>query len=530
MKRWTVYLLAGLLSLLAFGFAQAPKAGGTLVMASQSEPDLWDPQRVTSALAFQMQLLMYDTLVVLDFDVATIQSHVATAWTVSPDGLTYTFTLRDDVKFHGGRAMTAEDWVWTFDRLLNATPPSPSAWRMGQVASITAPDATTLVIELVEPNSELLLQLTMPFLAVLDSEKVEALGERYGIEGGGGTGPFTFVRWNPGQELVMERNPDYTWGPSIHENTGPAYIERIVRRQIPELTTYLFELELGNVDLALGLPPTEVDRLASTPGVQVVEVAPRPSVEFLAFKITRPLMADVRVRRALQYAIDRQELAETVWFGQANVPTGILLPTTPGYSVAAEALWPFDDAQRARALLDEAGWVPGPDGIRVKDGERLVIELLIANSALNQELSAFLQQMWRDVGVATNIQIPDLSAFWGISRTEVYDVLFLNYGFSSGVDILGTYFRSVNIPAPNRMMWNDPRTDELLDIATKAVDEATKIAALQEVQEIVAEAGIYLPVVSVRSFLGASAEVRDLRANGQYLLSLGKLLDTWLDD
>ena len=530
MRRLVAVLLVLVLAMSGLAVAQEPRAGGTLVMASQSEPDLWDPQRVTSALAFQMQKLMYDSLLILDFDVATIQPHIATDWTVSEDGLTYTFELRDDVSFHSGRSMSADDWVWTFDRLLNASPPSPSAWRLGTVAAITAPSPTTLVIELEEPNSELLLQLTMPFLAVLDQEKVQALGDGYGIDGGGGTGPFRFVRWNPGQELVLERNPDYTWGPAIHENTGPAHIERVVRRQIPELTTYLFELELGNVDLALGLPPTEIDRLDALRDVQVIEVAPRPSVEFLAFKTTRPITSDERVRRALSYAIDRQELADTVWFGQAFPPSGIVMPTTPGYSVDAETLWPFDDAERARELLDEAGWVPGSDGIRVRDGERLVIELLIANSALNQELSAFLQQMWRDVGVATNIQIPELSAFWGISRTETYDVLFLNYGFSSAVDILGTYFSSANIPAPNRMMWDDPRTDELLDLAIRAVDEDAKHAALREVQEIVAQAGIYLPVVTVRSYLGASPEVRGLRAHGQYLLSLSKLLDTWMDE
>lgn len=530
MKRAFALLIVLLMAIVPLAFAQTPRSGGTLVMASQSEPDLWDPQRVTSALAFQMQTLMYDTLLVLDFDVATIRPHLATDYSISEDGLTYTFTLRDDVEFHSGRAATADDWVWTFERMLNLEPASPSAWRLGNVTSITAPDATTLVIELAEPYSELLLQLTMPFLGLLDREKVEEYGDAYGIEAAGGTGPFKFVRWNPGEELVLERNDAYTWGPEIHDNQGPAYVERIVRRQIPELTTFLFELELGNVDVALGLPPTEVDRLGALPDVQLVEVAPRPSVEFLGFKTSRPLMADPMVRRALAYAVDRQELADTVWFGQANVPTGILLPTTPGYSEAAEDLWPFDDADRARELLDEAGWIPGSDGIRVKDGQRLTIELLISNSSLNQELSAFLQQMWRDVGVETNIQIPELSAFWGITRTETYDIFFLNYGFSSAIDILGTYFSSANIPAPNRMTWNDPRTDELLDIASRATDDDVKFEAVREIQEIVAEAGIYLPIVNVRQFLGASAEVRDLRANGQYLLSFGKLLDVWLDE
>lgn len=530
MKTKASMLFFVLFVMLGTSLAQTPRVGGTLVMASQSEPDLWDPQFATSAMSFPMQFLMYDTLVVLDFDVATIRPHIAKSWEISDDGLTYTFTLRDDVKFHSGRPMTASDWVWTFERLRNSNPPSPNAWRIGDVADISAPDDVTLVIQLEEPYSELLLQLTMAFLGVLDHEKVAELGDSYGIDGGGGTGPFKFVSWNPGEALILERNPDYTWGPDIHDNQGPAYIERIERRKIPEQTTYLFELELGNVDVALGLPPTEVDRIGNVRGLQLVEVAPRPSLEYLGYKTVRPLMQDVRVRRALSYAIDRQELAETVWAGQAVAPTGLVLPNIPGYSVAAEELWPFDNAQRARELLDEAGWIPGQDGIRVKDGQRLEVVFLLPGGTTSQELSAFIQQMWRDVGVETNIQLPDLTAFWGISRTDDYDVHFLNYGYLSAVDLIGTYFLSENMPAPNRTGWDDPRTDELIELALTSVIESEKIEALQEVQEIIAEAGNFLPLVTVQTYLGVSERVQNLRVSGHYLMSFSKLLDTWIGE
>lgn len=528
MKKNAFTLLLGLLLLLSTAVAQTPQVGGTLVLGAQAEPDLWDPQFATSAMSFPIQFLMYDTLVVLDFDVATIRPHIAVSWDISTDGLTYTFALRDDVRFHSGRQMTARDWVFTFDRLLNSSPPSPNAWRVGEVADISAPDDLTLVIRLERPYSELLLQLSMAFLSVLDQEKVEALGDSYGIDGGGGTGPFKFVSWDPGEALVLERNPDYTWGPDIHQNQGPAYIERIVRRKIPEQTTYLFELELGNVDVALGLPPTEVERLGNVRGIQLVEVAPRPSLNYLAYKTVRPLMQDERVRRALSYAIDRQELADTVWSGQAVAPTGLVLPNIPGYSEAAEDLWPFDNVERARELLDEAGWVPGPDGIRVKDGQRLEVVFLLPGGTIAQELSAFIQQMWRDVGVATTIQLPDLTAFWGISRTDDYDVLYLDYGYLSALDIIGTYFRSENRPAPNRTGWNDPRTDELIDFAVVSVNEGEKLAALQELQVIVAESGVFLPLVNIQSYLGVSERVHNFRVSGHYLMSFSKLLDTWI--
>lgn len=527
--RMTRTILTSLLlaATLAIASAQEPQTGGNITFAFPTEPDLWAPHRVTAAQSVQFMNLLYDTLLIMDFDVATIHPHIAQEWSVSDDGLTYTFNLRDDVYFHSGRHMTAADWVWTFERLADTSHASPQTWRLGPVAGFEAPDDYTFVINMAEPYSELPGQLTMSFLAVLDHEAIERYGDDYGIVWAGGTGPFKWERWDPGEELVLVRNDAYTWGPAIHENTGPAYLDSVTRRVIPEQTTMLFELELGNIDAIINVAHSEIARLEGLSDINIVQVTPLPSVDFIALKTSRPLMGEVAVRRAISYAIDRAELAETVWFGLATPTEGLLLPTTPGF--AADADWAFDDPEAARALLDEAGWVPGSDGIRVKDGQRLQITFLLIASAVNEQIALSIRSHLAAVGIDVNINLMDGSLFWGESRNESYDILRLDYGFNSGLDILDNYFHSRNLPAPNRQGWNDPRTDELLELAAVEGDDDVKNQYLAEVQHIVADNALWLPLVNVQQYYAIRSNVHDARPHGQYLLGFGKLLDAWTE-
>jgi len=529
-KLGSVVLMFAVVGILAGHVAaQTPRSGGTLIYAYPTEPDIWDPQRATAAQTLEILWLLYDTLTIMDWDASTVRPHIAKSWDISPDGLQYTFYLRDDVYFHSGRHMTAEDWVWTFQRLLNPEFASPVAWRLGPVESIEAPGPYTLVIRLREPYSELLTQLTFAFLGVLDREMVERYGDKYGIEYAGGTGPFKWVRWDPGERLVLERNEAYTWGPDIHQNRGPAYLAGLERRVIPERTTMLFQLELGQLDL-VELTSDEIPRYENHPRINLVEVAPRPSVEFFGLKTTRPLLQDVRVRRAVSHAINRAEFAETIFYGRALEAKGFVLPETPGYSRRAEELWAYYDPDRARALLDEAGWIPGPDGIRRKDGQPLRLVFLAIATTQNEELALLLQSQLREVGIDLELRLVDGSAFWGMTREDTYDIYYLNYGYTSVFDILNLYFHSRNRPSPNRHGWADPRTDALLDLALRTVDEETRLAYLMEVQDILAENAVWVPLVHLRAFRATSSRVQNLRMHGQYLMSMSKLLDTWLSE
>lgn len=510
--------------------AQAQREGGELIFGNPTDPDFWDPHRVTAAQSLEILWLLYDTLTIMDWDAATVTPHIATSWDISDDGKTYTFHLRDDVYFHSGRHMTADDWVWTFvDRLLNPDFDGLHGWRLGDVKDIRAEGPYTLVIELHEPYSELLTQLTFAFLGVLDREAVEQYGDRYGVQYAGGTGPFKWVSWEPGEELVLARNEAYTWGPDIHDNTGPAYLSGIRRRVIPEKTTLYFELELGTIDVVMSVDAAEIDEVAAKPGLKLVELAPRPSVDFFGFKSTRPLMSDLRVRRAVSHAIDRQEIVEAIFYGYALEPTGFVLPSTPGYSTNAENLWAYYDPDAARQLLDEAGWRVGSDGIRTKDGQRLRLVYLATLTPLNEELALVLQAQLRDVGIDLELQLVDGNAFWGLSTQDIFDIYRLDYGYTTVHDILNNYFHSSRMPSPNRGGFVSERLDWLLDTALVETDEDLRISYLQEAQDILAENAVWVPFAHVQAFRAAGEHVHNLRMHGQYLMSMSKLLDTWVD-
>lgn len=526
LKRFAQLLIIALMAFGTIGSAQ-PRDGGTITFAFPTDPDSWSPLVVTAAQSVQFLHLLYDTMVVMDYDVATIKPLIAESWDISDDGLQYTFHLRDDVKFHSGRTATADDWVYSFGRLLEENSISPHGWRLGPVESIEAADDFTLVITLEEPYSELITQLTLPFLSLLDREVVEEYGEDYGIVFGGGTGPFMWDRWDPGEQLSLKRNPDYTWGPDIHENTGPAHVERVVRRVIPEQTTMMFDIELGNIDVLINAPHSEIDRLEMIPEITIVPVNPLPSIDFISLKASRDYLDDANVRRAISYAIDRQELADTVWFGLAAPAEGVILPTTPGFAENAD--WAFDDPEAAVALLEESGWELGSDGIRVKDGNRLEITFLLIATPTNEQLALAMRQHLAEVGIDMKVNLMDGGLFWGESTNETFDILRLDYGFNSALDILDNYFHSSNMPSPNRHGFPSARIDELLDAASVSVDEDEKNAMLEEVQEIVAAEGIFLPLVNVQQQYAVYEGVHNINPHGQYLLGFGKLLDAWTE-
>lgn len=533
MRFKTIVAVLALVALLSMGvsvLAQTPQRGGELIVGNPTDPDFWDPHRVTAAQSLEILWLLYDTLTIMDWDAATVQPHIATSWDISEDGTTYTFHLRDDVYFHSGRHMTADDWVWTYnERLLDPNSGSLHGWRLGDVKRIEAVDTYTLEIELNEPFSELLVQLTFAFLGVVDREMVQQHGANYGITYAGGTGPFKWGSWEPGEELVLLRNDAYTWGPAIHDNPGPVHIDAFRRRVIPEKTTMYFELELGTIDVVLSVDAGELDHLMATPGIKMVEIAPRPSVEFFGFKTTRPLMKDLAVRRAVSHAIDRQELVEAIYYGWAVEPKGFVLPDTPGYSKNAENLWAYYDPVEARRLLDEAGWAVGSDGIRVKDGQRLRLTLLLTLTALNEEMALVLQAQLRDVGIDLEINLADGNAFWGLTTQDIFDIYMLNYGYTTVHDILNNYFHSGNMPSPNRQGFVSDRIDSLLEMSLVETDEELRFSYLQEVQDILAENAVWVPFAHLRSFRATGEHVHGFRLHGQYLMSMSKLLDVWVE-
>ena len=486
----------------------------------QTTLDILDPHRTVSESAGQPMHFMYDTLVVTDFDLATVKPHLATDWEVSEDGLVYTFNIRDDVKFHSGRPMTAEDVVWSFERWFCEEINSPSADRAGRVKEVRLIDDYTMEIEMEAPHAMLLIFLAQFEASILDREMVEEYGDDFGSAMTGGTGPYKFVEWIHRERIVMEKNPDYTWGPPIFDNQGPAHLDRIEYIKIPEPATLAMELEAGDIDIVWRVPVDHVAAFQDNPNLTTNRVEPFPYMRYIGFKIVRPFADDIIIRTALNHAVDKVAIADAVYYGVDTPIWNIMPPGVPDYWEGAEDLWPKYDPDRGNEILDEAGYMPGDEGYRYKDGERIELEFIHFDSAPTPEMAMYVQSFAREVGIHIESVPHPTASFWPVSREDTYEMFHMNTPVVSTLETAGRYFHTRGMPAPNRVSWSDDYTDEIIDKgrAARTMDEAYPYA--KELQRIVAENVLWIPLLQQNAHFSHRHWVEGVKAHGQYGVTL----------
>ena len=229
----------------------------------------YDAQRTTWGPTSDIVNMFQDTLVALDWDGQTPIPYLAKSWTISEDGKTYTFKLRDDVTFCSGKKFTADDVVYSFKRLKDPAIKGPFAWRAGNIKELRATDPYTVEYELEEPFSELLLQLTMFTNVIHNKESVEALGKDYGIKGADGTGPWCFDHWHPRTEIVLKRHDAYKWGPSMYKNKGPVKFEKLVVKIVPEDSSRVAAMMSGQFDITHQFPSQFIAQAKAAPMLTV---------------------------------------------------------------------------------------------------------------------------------------------------------------------------------------------------------------------------------------------------------------------
>ncbi|GJD53036.1 Glutathione-binding protein GsiB [Methylobacterium crusticola] len=522
MKLATTALAAGISAL-----CLAPAAAQTrapLSILRVIDADRYDPVRSTATSAAEVIFMLADTLVSLDFDMKTIKPLLATSWTVSPDGRTYTFDLRRDVKFCDGRPMTAEDVVYSFKRWIDPATRSPVAARAGFVKDIRAADDHTVVYELKEPSSDLLYQLTLSFASVVDKAAVEALGQNFGVQGFNATGPYCWASWTPRQELVMKRNPHYTWGPPIYRNPAPQ-IDQIVWKIVPEANTMMAAMQTRQADVTYYPPHIAIDTMKRVPGLNVQQQKNYIYDVFVGFKVNKPVVEDGTIRRAANMAVNKDAIAKAVYFGNGTPMHALLSPTVIDYDAKAASLMPAFDPAGAARLLDAEGWKPGPDGVRVKDGRRASFTLYGIRNDTGPRITEAMQADLRKVGIDMQIQLWDATVAWGKLATQEFDAFILSYPYVTATEALNLYFKSTQAPTPNRMNWKDAKTDALLDAASTANDPAARTEANAEAQRLLTQANVWIPLVTQQMWLVSGDRVEGARPHGLYGAGLYKGLD-----
>ncbi len=293
----------------------APAAGGTLRYGLTLPVSGIDPHiHANSELGIALSSV-YDTLVVQDKD-GNFHPSLAEKWEVSPDGKTYTFTLRKDVKFHDGTPFNAAAVVANLARIVDpATKSQKAVFLLGPYDSSEAVDEYTVRVKLKEPYAPLLDGLSQVYLGMASPAALKQWGDQYQLHQVG-TGPFRFVSYQERQSLVLERNPDYNWAPAIRGHQGPAYLDRIEFRFYADAATRLPALLAGQADVMGELPTTDAKQITSGANAERFKLypvaVPGQPVQFFMNTKLAPL-DDVKVRQALLYLTDRASLVKAVF-------------------------------------------------------------------------------------------------------------------------------------------------------------------------------------------------------------------------
>jgi len=495
-------------ALLTLGSALAqgePVRGGTLTIAYTSTSPHIDIQGTNQGSLSESAHYMFETLFDRNAE-GQIVPLLASGYEVSDDGLTYTFSLRSGVTFHDGTPFDADAVKYNFERKIELRLPT---WDTIPWDTIEVVDPLTLRVTLRNPAPHIINVLMSKTWSMYSPTHAEAVGpDGVRIEGVG-TGPFMQRDFRPNEVLHLVRNPNY-W------QEGLPYLDEVIFRVIPDPNTRAALLESGDVDMALGLPVPVTLRLQSNPRFEVLsEVSGRQY--YIALNNYLAPTNDVRVRQAINHAVDKEGIIMAVFLGVgATVAESVYLtPTSTGY--APVGVYEYDP-ERAEALLDEAGWTVGPDGVRVKDGERLRIGLYTRRGAVTGdfEIAELVQGMLAEVGIEVDLQVFESASFVPnvtVPKEEsTYHMVNLTVGTVTGDAeyIVSTFYRC-DSAAPrlfNRAYFCNDEVDRLSDLSRTmgSMDERNEV--YRDIFELVFADAPILQLVNAIEFVPISSRLQ----------------------
>jgi len=470
---------------------QAPVAGGTLTFAAGADPDSLDPQNTQSNPGEQINRMMYENLVRFNAKMQ-VEPALAESWTTSPDGLVWTFRLRQGVRFHDGTPFDARAAKYFVDRVLGDEKPFKASLYTPFVQGAEVVEPYTLRITLKHPFAAFLFRLAHSAGGIVSPAAHQKWGKDLTLHPVG-TGPFKFVEWVKGDRVVLERNDAY-WG-------GRPYLDRVVIRTVREDSARVLMLESGDADLIVNIPPEDIPRLRKDPRF-LVESSPTARALFITINVRKKPFDDVRVRQALNHAVNREAIVKELYQGNAQVIPGHVAPLQNGFAALPGYAY---DPKRARELLVQAGhptlrvklW--SPKGRYVKDYELA--------QAVQQDLAA--------VGVEATLSTMEWAAYLAATKTPPEqtdrELFLLGWSPSTGEAHWGTFpllHSSQQAPrGDNRGFFASRALDEAIDRAATATTEPARLAALREAQQIAIKEAPFIFLISPHMIVGMSRKV-----------------------
>lgn len=496
-----------MITMLLASCAPKPASPQRLVYGLTLAPSGIDPHINSSSELGIPLTSVYDTLVYQDPATGKFVPGLAQSWQISDDGKTYIFALRHDVRFHDGTPFNAAAVKVNLDRITDPALQSQKAvFLLGPFDRAEVVDDYTIKIHLKGPFAPLLDGLSQVYLGIASPTALAKWGKDYQLHQVG-TGPFIFKEYVPKDHLTLVRNPDYKWGPSVWENRGPAYLDEITFHFYEDPATRALALESGQAQVMGEVPPQDVERLTGS-GEFTLYAVPIPGQSLQVFLNTkRAPTDDLRVRQALIYATDRATIVKAIFRDKSPAAFGPLTAATIGYDPQARSWYPFD-LDKAKQLLEEAGWHVGSDGIRQKDGKRLQVDALLMSFGFVPETAQLLQAQWAEAGIDLKTQLVPYGTMLQAGREgSVNAIPFFDSG--SDPDILRKFFRSDS--SFNFAQVSDPTLDASLDKAVTLVNPSDRAPLYADIQQHIMAQALIVPIRDYINLNVAANSVAGLR-------------------
>ncbi len=456
------------------GCGVKPADPNTVTVLIESSPTNLDPRIGNDGQSERIDELIFDSLVKKDAQF-NLQPNLATSWD-TPNPRTYIFHLRTGVKFQNGQVLTSRDVKWTLDTMRDHSILTAKYQAYRNIASMDAPDPQTLVIHMSQPDSALLWSLSDGALGIVPYGSGRDF-QQHPI----GTGPFRFVSQELDKDVVLERNP-LSW-------QAVPNVARLRFEVVPDEMTRALALRKGSADVASNaLSPDMVWSMRNDRNLAVAK-APGTVVQYLTFNLHDPYLRDARVRQAIAYAVNRPLIIATLLRGTAR-PAYSLLPPNHWAYTGDVAHYDYNP-QRAQQLLDDAGYRPGPDGIRFH------LTMKTSNDGGARELAMTLQQQLRTVGIALDVRSFEFATFYSDISHGSFGMYSLRWlGGNEDPDIFRYAFASSSVPphGVNRGDYSNAQVDQWLQAAAFESDPAKRRILYVQVQQTLAKEMPTLPL------------------------------------
>lgn len=512
MKRLFRNAIAAAAITLTAPLALAQTPPNVLIVGQIAEPQSLDPHVATATNDFRILVNIYDGLVRFKSGTLQVEPALAESWTISEDGKTYTFKLRQGVKFHDGSAFDAEAVKFNFDRMLDEnhpfynTGPFPLSFNFAAVDKVNAIDPQTVEFKLKEAFAPFLSNLAYPTGLIVSPAAVKEYGKDYGRHPSG-TGPFKFVEWQSNQRVVVERNGDY-W------NEAPA-LEAVVFRPITDSNTRVAEMMAGGIDVMVEVPPDNIATFQNDPNFAVSEQV-GPHVWFSILNTKEGPFKDKAVRQAANYAVNKQGLVDNVLQGTATVSAG---PIAPAFDWVKTSVEPYPyDPEKAKQLLADAKIEDPSLTFYITEGGSGMLDPVTMGAAIQADLEA--------VGFKVKIETYEWNSF--LSRVNPglegkADMAEMAWMTNDPDTLPYLALRTAAMPDKggfNSGYYSNPDLDAILEKARTSTDQAERGKLYGQVQQIVHDDAPWLFVANWKQNAVTRANVQGFTLEPSFLLNL----------